>query len=373
MSWHAVDALDDAVDATRRFLFPFGLVRWTKIALLVLFMGSGGASTNASVPAVSDSSVRPSSPVEPGSVGTGGGGIGSGSGVSGQILHALDSELMALVALGIVLLVVAVSVVSLSLRLVFYDALQTNEVRVVGPFLSRLRQALGLFVFTAAVGVAAAAPIALAVAVAVVADAPTGWSVIDSVAAAIASSSTGAIVALGLVGAGLVAVAVLALRFTYEFVVPTMVVEEVGVIGGWRRFLSTLRADPTEFLIYLVVHLVVSIGLSVVVGAATVLGFAFVATVGGLVLLLVAALLGGLGALVGTSAGAAALAIVTIAGIGGLLVLVLPVLVATRSYRIIYEVSTLGGVDPGLTLLHPDLDPGTDGSERSAAADATDR
>jgi len=32
MSWHAVDAVDDAVEATRRFLFPFSLVRWTKLA-----------------------------------------------------------------------------------------------------------------------------------------------------------------------------------------------------------------------------------------------------------------------------------------------------------------------------------------------------
>lgn len=373
MSWHAVDALDDAVGATRRFLFPFSLVRWTKLALLVLFMGSGGASTNASVPAVSDSSVTLPSPGESGPGGTGSGGVGSGSGVSGQIPEALDSELIALGALGVVFLIVAVSVVSLSLRLVFYDALQTNEVRVAGPFVSRLRQAFGLFVFTAAVSVTAAAPLALAVAVAVVADAPTGWALIDSIAGAIASLSTGAIVALGLVGAGIVAVAALALRFTYEFVVPTMIVEDIGVVGGWRRFLSTLRAEWTEFLIYLVVHLVVSIGLSVVAGAATVLGLAFVVTVGGLVLLLVAVLLGGLGALGGTTVGAAALAIVTIAGIGGLLALVVPVLVVTRSYRITYEVSTLGGIDPGLALLHPDLGPGTDGSERSAAADATDR
>ncbi|MFO8114218.1 MAG: hypothetical protein R6U01_02465 [Halorubrum sp.] len=293
--------------------------------------------------------------------------------MSGQVPEALDSELIALGVIGIVLLIVAVSVVSLSLRLAFYDALQTNEVRVVGPFLSRLRQALGLFGFTAAVSVTAATPLALAVAVAVVADAPTGWAMIDLIAGALASLSTGPIVALGLVGTGVVAVAALVLRFTYEFVVPTMIVEEVGVIGGWRRFLPALRAEWREFLIYLLVHLVVSIGLSVVVGASTVLGLAFVATVGGLVLLLVAALLGGLGALVGTTAGTGAIAFVTVAGIGGLLALVVPVLVVTRSYRITYEVSTLAGIDPGLALLHPDIGPGADGSERSAAADATGR
>ena len=46
MSWNAVDAVDDAVEATRRFLFPVRLVRWAKLSVLVLLMG-GSAGTNA--------------------------------------------------------------------------------------------------------------------------------------------------------------------------------------------------------------------------------------------------------------------------------------------------------------------------------------
>jgi hypothetical protein len=389
MSWHAVDALDDAVDATRRFLFPFSLVRWAKLALLVLLMG-GGASVNASLSAVSDAGVTPpretvlreagSEPegvdpsslpgdIDPNSLP---GDVGPGSMIPDGLVEAVEPGLIAIVAVGIVLLLAALSVASLSLRLVFYDALRTNEVRIWRPFLGRLRQSLGLFVFTAVLSAAATAPIALGILVATVADAPVGVEPIDSVAGTLGSLSVAPTVALGLLGGTLVVVAVLALRFTYEFVVPTMVVRETGVIGGWRRFWSALRAEWTEVVVYLLVHVVVSLGLSVVEGIATAFALAVVATVAGLVLLLVAVALGGLGALVGTTVGGAALVLVALVGIAVLVALILPVQVVTRSYRITYEVATLGGIDGELALLHSELDSESRGASRAETGDLDD-
>jgi len=393
MSWHAVDALDDAVDATRRFLFPFGLVRWAKLALLVLLMGGGGGAS-ASVSLASDAGVI--SPEETGlspglgprlgpGLGPESGGVGPSSLPSDAVAEAVDPGVLAAVAGAVVLLIVAVSVASLSLRLVFYDALRTNRVRIWRPFLARLRQSAGLFLFTAVLSTAAAAPVALGVFVAVVAvapvavdapvaaGAPTGWAPLDSLAGTLGSLSGGPLVALGLAGAALVAVAALALRFTYEFVVPTMVVRGTGVLGGWRRFWTALRAEWTEVLVYLGVHVVVGLGLSVVEGVAFAFALALVAALGGIALLLVAAALGGLGALLGTTAGAAALVLVALAGIAVLLVLVLPVQVITRSYRIAYEVSTLGGLDRDLALLHPDLDSGGRGSSESDTGESGER
>ena len=373
MSWHAVDAVDDAVDATRRFLFPFSLVRWTKLALLALFIGGGGVSANASVPAVSDSTATTPSAVWSGPAGAETGGGGLGFGVPDRIAAAVTPELLAVGTAGLVLLFVGISVASLSLRLVFYDALRNDEVRIVSPFLARLRQSLGLFVCTAVLSVAATAPVALALVVAVVSDAPTGVPAVDSAVGAITALPTGALVALGLVAGVTAAAAALALRFTYEFVVPTMVVTDSGVVGGWRRFLPTLRVEWAEFLVYLAVHFVVSVGLSVVAGVAALLGLALVATVGALVLLLVAALLGGLGALVGTTVGTAAIAFVATAGVLALVALVLPVQVVTLSYRFIYEVSTLESVDPELALLHPDLHAGADEPGESTGEDGAGR
>ncbi|WP_176697340.1 hypothetical protein [Halorubrum sp. SD626R] len=384
MSWHAVDALDDAVDATRRFLFPFSLVRWAKLALLVLLMGGGGgASANATVSLASDAGVTPPEGIDPdpavgsesggvsggsGSGGSGSGGIDPGSIPSDALTEAVDPGVIAVAAGAVVLLIVAVSVASLSLRLVFYDALRTNRVRLWRPFLARLRQSLGLFLFTAVLSAAAAAPVALGILVAVAADAPTGWAPLDSLAGTVGSLSGGPLVALGLAGAALVALAALALRFTYEFVVPTMVVRETGVLGGWRRIWTTLRAEWAEVLVYLVAHVVVGLGLSVVEGVAFAFALALVAAIGGLALLLVAAALGGLGALLGTAAGASAVVLVALAGVAVLLALVLPVRVITRSYRIAYEVSTLGGLDRDLALLHPDLGSKAHGSSRPGAS-----
>jgi hypothetical protein len=373
MSWHAVDAVDDAVDATRRFLFPFSLVRWAKLGLLALFMGGGGASANASLPAASDSAGSPPSAVWSRAARAEVDGVGAGFGVPDRIAAAATPEILAAGAAGLVLLFVATSVASLSLRLVFYDALRNDEVRIVAPFLARLRQSVGLFVCTATLSVVAAAPVALALGVSVVSDAPTGVSAVDSAVGAVTSLPTGALAALGLVATGTAAAAALALRFTYEFVVPAMVVTDSGVIAGWRRFLPALRVEWADFLVYLVVHFVVSVALSVVTGVAALLGFALVATVGGLVLLLVAALLGGLGVLVGTTAGTAAIALVAVAGVLALVALVLPVQVLTLSYRFIYEVSTLGSVDPELALLHPGLHAGADESRQSAGEDGAGR
>lgn len=350
MSWHAVDAVDDAVEATRRFLFPFSLVRWAKLALLVLLMG-GGVSTNASVPAVPNAEFN----VPPAGGPTGDTGPITGGAVDGGL--ALDGPLVVALLLGIVFAAVVLSVFSLSLRLVFYDALHTNAVRLWRPFIARLRQAFGLFVASVVLSVAAALPIAVAVLTAALSADPIGWRPLDSVAASIASLSVGWLVALGILGAIVALAAVLVLRLTFEFVVPTMIVEDRGVIAGWRRTWDALRVNRADVVVYLVVHFVIGIGIAIAEGLAFALAGALVALVAGAVLLIAAIPIGGVGALLGTTAGLVAIGIVAFLAVMALLVLFLPVRVLTRTYLIAYEVSTLAGIDRSLALLHPDIDP----------------
>ncbi|GAB7008629.1 DUF7544 domain-containing protein [Halorubrum trueperi] len=371
MSWHAVDAVDDAVETTRRFLFPFSLVRWTKLAFLVLLMGGGAgasSSVSTSIPSAPGGGLRSQWVTDPDS-----GAVSVGP-FDGAL--SLDGTLLAAVGIGIVLFVAALSVCSLSLRLVFYDALRTDEVRLWRPFLSRLRQAAGLFVLSVFLGVTAALPVVLAVLVAVPGSDPVGWRPADafaeSIARLFAGLSTGPTVAIGLLGVAVVLIAAFALRFTYEFVVPIMVAKDTGVIAGWRRFLDTLRRGWSDVLVYLVVHFFVGVGISIVEGIAFVLVGATVVVLAGFVLLLAAIPLGGLGALGGTTVGTAVLAIVVVASILLLAVFLLPVSVVTRTYRIAYEVSTLGGIDTGVALLHRDIDPNaptpdTPDPERAAA------
>jgi len=105
MSWHAVAALDDAVDATRRFLFPFSLVRWAKLAFLILLMGGSGASVNAPVSFVSDTGVAP-----PRGTDWGLGDVGPNPAAIERSVGSIDPGALAVVAFGIVLLIVAFSV-----------------------------------------------------------------------------------------------------------------------------------------------------------------------------------------------------------------------------------------------------------------------
>ncbi|WP_144923673.1 DUF7544 domain-containing protein [Halorubrum salsamenti] len=357
MSWHAVEAVDDAVETTRRFLFPFSPVRWAKLAFLVLLMG-GSANAGVSVPPAPDariggfagfseaqeSDTRAGSPFDP-----------VDAVVSDFVAEMPADRLIVAAAVAVLVTAVALSVVSLALRLVFYDALRTNEVRLWRPFLARLRQAAGLFVASAILWAIAAGPIAVVVLVDVAAEAPIGWEPVDSFVTAVGSLSLGPAVVVGILGSAVVLFATLALRLTYEFVVPAMVVEEHGVLAGWRRIWRAVSGEWPEVLVYLAVHFFVGVGTAIVEGIAVVIAGSAVTVVAGILLLLAAVPLGGLGALVGTTAGIVTVTLVGLAAVVTLLALTLPVSLVTRSYLIAYEVATLGGIDPGLTLLHPDL------------------
>lgn len=326
MTWHAVDAVDDAVEATRRFLFPFSVVRWAKLALLVLFMG-GGVSTNVSVPPVPNAE------------------FSTFRGVEAADLAALDARTLVAIGIVVALLAALFSIASLSLRFVFYDALRTNEVRLWAPFKRRLRQAAGLFGFTLLVGLALGGPFALVA----LASERTSF--------AIDALSTGALV-VGAVGAvALVVVALAVLRLTMEFVVPVMSLRDDGVVAAWKRFWTTLRESWTEFVVYLLVHFFLALGISIAESVAFLFVGGTIAVLAGVVLLVVAGVLGGLPALVGTTAGLVALGVVVAIGLMTLFVVLLPVRVVTTTYLISYEVSTLGGVDADLALLDSAIDP----------------
>lgn len=351
MSWNAVDAVDDAVEATRQFLFPVSLVRWAKLSVLVLLMG-GSAGTNVSVSALQN----PEFLVESGGVETDP--LGETTGVAPDPMAGIgsvDTEVILAAAAVVVVAAVAFSIVSFSLRLAYYDALHTNDVRLWRPFLDRLPQAVGLFGFTTAVNLLIATPIV----VAVLAGATVGWRPADALGSAVAGLPTWALGVLVLCSVAVVLVGLLVLRFTREFIVPVMILWDRGVFAGWRRFWPTLRGSWTEFLVYLLVHFLLGAGISLAESFVTVFLGGLVAVFAGVVVLIAAGLLGGLPALTGSVAGTAFLAVVVVLALIALVLLLLPIRVVTRTYLITYEVSTLAGVDPRLAMLDSSIDPKT--------------
>lgn len=351
MSWHAVDAVDDAVEATRQFLFPVSLVRWAKLSVLVLLMG-GSAGTNVSVSALQN----PEFLVESGGVEADP--FGETTGVAPDPMAGIgsvDTEVILAAAAVVVVAAVAFSIASFSLRLAYYDALHTNDVRLWRPFLDRLPQAVGLFGFTTALNLLVATPIV----VAVLAGTTIGWTPADALGSAVAGLPAWALGVLGLCSVAVVLVGLLVLRFTREFVVPVMILWDRGVLAGWRRFGPTLRGSWTEFLVYLLVHFLLGAGISLAESFVTVFLGGLVAVFAGVVVLIAAGLLGGLPALTGSVAGTAFLAAVVVLALIALVLLLLPIRVVTRTYLITYEVSTLAGVDPRLAMLDSSIDPKT--------------
>ena len=357
MSWHAVEAIDRAVDATRRFLFPFEAVRWAKLAFLALVMAGGGAGASGSAtwslgsPAGGVGAGNGIDPIEPESVPPGAERVVR-TGV--ERVAELDPALLAGLALGTVFLVVVLLACSVAFRLVFYDALSTTEVALWGPFRDRFRQALGLFGFAAVTALVAGLP---AVALAAALD-PDLLRVVGVSVDRFFGGSPVAVPLLGALGvlAGATALVGTAVsRLTFEFVAPTMVRRDVGVVAGWREVWASLRGSWAEVAVYFAVHLVLAVGVGAVQGAAVAFVGGVVAVAALVVLLLAAVSLGGVAALFGTTGGAIALVVVVVCSVVAVAILTLPVTLIARTYLIAYEVSTLAGIDPDLAPLAPTL------------------
>ena len=357
MSWHAVEAVDRAVDATRRFLFPFEAVRWAKLAFLALVMAGGGAGTSGAAtwslgsPAGGVGAGNGIDPIEPESVPLGAERVVR-TGV--ERVAELDPALLAGLALGAVLVGAVLLVCSIAFRLVFYDALSTTEVALWGPFRDRFRQALGLFGFAAVTAVVAGLP---AVALAAALD-PDVLRVLGLSVRGLSDRppvATPVVGVLGVLGVGVALVATVVSRLTFEFVAPTMVRRDVGVVAGWRKVWASFRGSRAEVAVYLAIHLVLAAGVGAVQAAAVAFVGGGVAVAGLVALLLVAASLGGVAALIGTTPGVIALVAVLVCSIAAVAILTLPVTLVARTYLIAYEVSTLAGIDPDIAPLAPTL------------------
>jgi hypothetical protein len=349
MSWHAIDALSDARTATGFLLLPFDAATWAKLALVALFVGTG---TNASLTANGS-----------GSVSTGASGVPLGPDVVSNLpaidaLSALSpgslvglalSLLAAFVALYLVyallgsvfefVFVVAVSGVSPAGRPATVGGPTDRRVRLRGPFRANVGNGVRLFAFKLALGLAVLALVALPVAAWLLSGAPVGPAILlVTVPIAVLVAAAGFVAALV---AGL----------TREFVVPTMLVEDCGVLAGWRRVLPTMRAEWEEFALYVVVR----IALGVLAGALLAVAVGLVAVVVALPFVL----LGGVAAAAFSPLGPGGLSTVALATFVGLALAYLAVLAAASlfvsvpvvAYFRYYPLFLLARVDADLDLV----------------------
>ncbi|WP_284014384.1 DUF7544 domain-containing protein [Halobaculum litoreum] len=358
MSWHGVDAVDDAIDVTRGFLFPVRLGRWARMALVSVFAGGGGGGGRIAGNAASTAARL-----------VGSGGVPSGAGAAAALatllalptlglvptpgdaaasVPPLQSDLLpgavgavGLLAVGLAALVgLALLLVTPAFQFVLVDGIARDDLRIRRDVRSHFVNGLRLLGFQIGLFAAFAVPPAAAAALAVL-------SGVDGAALA---NRPGAIVAIVLVAAAYVLLFAFLARFTIEFVVPAMVADGGGVIDGWRRVWPVLKRQPKQTVVYLVMHVLVGIGVSIVSTVLTLTGLLVVALLAGVVGLLVSVVPGGTSEVVG----AVPLAAVVAFAIGIPLFVVgvaFPVGVLALTYRRAYELAALGRFADGLDLL----------------------
>ena len=244
MTLYAFDDIDDAIDATRAFLWPFDLRRWAKLALVVFFIGGFGSGFN---PAQWTGNTPPGGggdefPADPGAI------------------PDVDPEVLAIVLalVGVALLIGLVfAVVGSIMEFVFVESLRRETVSIRRYWGERWGQGLRLFGFRFVLGLLMLAIVAV---LAVVALSPIIFG--------------GGDLSIGLVLLAVFAFFVIAIvvgliqGFTTEFVVPVMMAEECGVLSGWSRFWPTLSAQWKQYLVYAVMAFVLRLAAGLVVGIA---------------------------------------------------------------------------------------------------------
>ena len=251
MSLAALNDIDDAIEATKRFLTPVDRVRWFRLAVVMFFVGGAGFSF-------------PSPPTGGFSTDTGGppGEPGPG-GPTPDITPQITPELLILIAgvllVGLVLFL-AFSILGATMEFVFVGSLREEEVRLRRNVKRHWRKGVRLFVFRFGTWLLTAGVVLaglLGIGVAIAGWPPTEWT-------------TGTMFAVFLLAALVFVVLAIVvgtfLGFTTLFVVPVMLREDRGVIGAWRRFWPTLVGGWKEFLAFLVINFLLAIAVSIAVG-----------------------------------------------------------------------------------------------------------
>ncbi|MFB6172203.1 MAG: hypothetical protein ABEJ23_06695 [Haloarculaceae archaeon] len=313
MALHAFDDIDDAVQATRSFLFPVDRGTWLRLALVVFF--TGGVSAN--VPVGFDA--PPS---------------GVGAPAPSEVIPPRGDEIvLALVAL--VVLAVAVALVfgfvGSVFEFVFVESLRSEEVHVRRYWRRHWRRGARLFGFRLVLGL-----VGLALAGGLVA-----------LVALPALTGSGAL-SIGLLLALLPVAFVLALAFglvngfTTGFVVPAMLVEDRTVLGGWRRIWPVVRAEWKEYAVYAVLSLLFRAALAMLVG--------IVVGVGALLLAIPFVVLGVAvwAALSFSTAGLVLLGALVVVYLVALAVVVLFVQIPVQTGLRYYALLLLGDTDPSI-------------------------
>ena len=317
MALYALTDVEEAFDVTREFLTPIDVRRWLKLAFVVFFVGSG-----VSLPTAEFGTSAP-----------------SGTPPTGEFPAEVPPDAVALVVAVVVaglLFAAVVALIGAVMEFVLVESLRTGEVSIRRHWRRRWRQGVRLFGFRIAIGLPT---VALFV----------GWVGL-LVVPLLAGREAAAPSAAFLIGVPVVVVVAvvysLVSGLTTVFVVPIMIREEVGVLAAWRRLWGSIRTAWRQYLAYVAVAFLLTVGASVV--ASFLVGLVALAF---LVPAVVAVGVASVAVPLASPAGVAVL--VALAILFGLSVLVcwLIVQVPIVAYLRYHALLVLGDIEPSFALL----------------------
>ncbi len=329
MTIYAFDDIDDALDATRSFLWPFDFGTWLKLAFVVFFLGGTGSVNPFQFTSNVPSTGGPSDPGTP---------TGPGQPGLSEVVNALSPTEWAIVGavVGAVLLIgLGFAFVSAVMEFVFVESIRRERVSIRAYWSERWRQGGRLFGFRLVVGLLSLAIVGGAILAAV-------WPLLSG-----DGGFSIAVLLLAILAAIAVSVVSAILNgFTTQFVVPVMIAEDRTVIDAWRRFWPTVTGQWKQYLAYAVMRIVLTIAVGIVVGIAT--------AVAALVVAIPFVVIGIVGfALLSVSeiAGGAVIAIAVALFLLAVIVLSLLVAVPVQTYLRYYALLVLGDTETEFDLV----------------------
>ncbi|MFB6096765.1 MAG: hypothetical protein ABEJ74_05200 [Haloferacaceae archaeon] len=314
MVLYALREIENAGRVALDFLTPIELRRWLKLALIVLFVGGGGNSLSSSFNA------------------------GNASPPTGEVpLPSIDRVGLVIVAVVVaaVVLLLLFALISAVMEFVFVESLRSGEVTIRRYWRRRWRQGLRLFGFR----------FVLFLPLLLLGLGFLALFVLPMVAGIGAAPLLGAFLLLPVVAVVALLVGLVD-GFTTVFVVPIMILTDCRVLDGWRRLWPTIRAAWKQYLAYVVLQFVLTIGL----GLAT----SIVLTIVALAALIPLGVLGYVAVSVFTLSSTAGLASVGVLVAIFVLVMVVAsavVQVPVQTYLRYYALLILGDVEPELDLI----------------------
>lgn len=251
----AIDDLGDAIDVTRNRLTPFRKGTWLRLTIIVFFVSSLGLG-GPMVPS-GDVSMGTDDPTfesdQP-------------QGFEDIPTDELPTDELIFwgLVIGAILFVVwlVYELIAAGMEFAFLESLRSSDVHVRRYFSANFGKGLWLFLFRMGLRVLFGAIIGV-----------PALFVFFSTEVTLEGLSIGLFLLFLLYALGLGLIYAIASRFTTEFVAPVMLLEDSGVLRAWGQFWTTMKANWTEYGLYLllvwILQFIVRIAAWLVIGFAS--------------------------------------------------------------------------------------------------------